>query len=217
MFQHPTQGMHVFEHLRSDRLRRWLPAAMMVIGIALLIGVGHEYWAMYREQASLERQWEQQNSASVDQQPKIVNDGLTRVQIAKIDVDAIVVEGTTWKKLRLGPGRITSSAQPGENGNAVITAHRDTFFRHIGDLQINDEIVVRRNGEVLTFHVTGRKIVQPTDVSVLKPTKEPTLTLITCYPTYYIGPAPERLVVTSRLVDRAPNFESNQQASSNTP
>ena len=209
--------MRVFDKLRSLPWRRWLPLAMIVIGVALLIGVGHEYWAMYREQALLEREWEKQNGAPSANEPKIVNDGLTRVQIPKIDVDAIVVEGTTWKKLRLGPGRIPSSAQPGEPGNAVITAHRDTFFRHIADLKMNDEILIRRNGEVLKFQVTGRKIVQPTDLSVLKQTKEPTLTLITCYPTYYIGPAPERLVVTSKLVDRTPNYGNAQQASSGTP
>jgi LPXTG-site transpeptidase (sortase) family protein len=198
--------------------RRWLPTILMVFGIALLVGVGHEYWAMYREQALLEQQWELQNQATpLNNEPKVVNDGLTRVEIPKIDLDAIVVEGTSWKKLRLGPGRITSSAHPGERGNSVITAHRDTFFRHIGDLQMNDEILVRRNGEVLTFHVTGRKIVEPTDLSVLKQTKAPTLTLITCYPIYFIGPAPERLIVTAKLVERAPNLETKQQASSTAP
>ena len=210
--------MRVPDRFRMIPWRRWLPTIMMVVGITLLIGVGHEYWAMYREQALLERQWEQENKVvSASEQPKIIDDGLTRVQIPKIDLDAIVVEGTTWKKLRLGPGRLVASALPGERGNSVITAHRDTFFRHIGDLQMNDEILVRRNGEVLKFHVTGRKIVQPTDLSVLKQTKEPTLTLITCYPTYYIGPAPERLIVTSKLVERAPNLETKQQASSTTP
>jgi LPXTG-site transpeptidase (sortase) family protein len=210
--------MGVRERFNVLPWRRWLPTILMVLGIALLVGVGHEYWAMYREQALLERQWELQNQATpLNNEPKVVNDGLTRVEIPKIDLDAIVVEGTSWKKLRLGPGRITSSAHPGERGNSVITAHRDTFFRHIGDLQMNDEILVRRNGEVLTFHVTGRKIVEPTDLSVLKQTKEPTLTLITCYPIYFIGPAPERLIVTAKLVERAPNLETKQQASSTAP
>jgi sortase A len=59
----------------------------------------------------------------------------------------------------------------------------------------------------MVFATTGYKIVKPTDVSVLKQSEEPTLTLITCYPTYYIGPAPERLVVTSKLVSRGPDEE----------
>ena len=88
---------------------------------------------------------------------------------------------------------------PGELGNAVITAHRDTFFRHIYELNKGDEITVLRNGQTFRFAVTGKKVVKPDDVSVLRPTPDAQLTLITCYPTYYIGPAPERLVVFSKL------------------
>jgi sortase A len=206
---HLTNAMDLVKKVRALDWRRYLPAVFITIGVLLLGYVGHEYWAMYHEQAELEAQWEAQNqrAAAGPASPRIVNDGLTRVQIPKIDLDAIVVEGTTWKKLRVGPGRITTSAQPGEVGNSVITAHRDTFFRHIYELKRGDEILIRRNGELLRFEVTGKKIVQPTDVSVLRRTREATLTLITCYPTYYIGPAPERLIVTSRLVERGPNLD----------
>jgi sortase A len=92
---------------------------------------------------------------------------------------------------------------PGELGNSVISGHRDTFFRHIHQLVKGDEILVQRNGRTFHYEVTGKQIVQPTDMSVLKPSNHPELTLITCYPTYYIGPAPKRLVVTSKLVDTA--------------
>jgi sortase A len=74
-------------------------------------------------------------------------------------------------------------------------------------LKNGDEIIVRRNGERLVFQTTGNKIVKPSDISVLKPTPDPTLTLITCYPTYYIGPAPERLIVTAKLVSRGPDAD----------
>src|SRR5262249_13937678 len=85
-------------------------------------------------------------------------------------------------------------------GNAVITAHRDTFFRHIFELEKGDEINIQRDGQVYRYEVTGKKVVAPTDLSVIRPTPDAQLTLITCYPTYYIGPAPERLVVFSKLV-----------------
>jgi sortase A len=104
------------------------------------------------------------------------------------------------------------TAMPGETGNAVITGHRDTFFRHIYELAKGDEIQVRRNGRVFTFVVTGQRIVQPDDVSVLKQTDDPQLTLITCYPTYYIGPAPQRLVVFSKLVDSSDYGQPSKQA-----
>jgi sortase A len=116
-----------------------------------------------------------------------------------------VVEGTSRKALRVGPGRLKNTAMPGDADNSVITAHRDTFFRHIYRLSKGDEVLVRRNGELMKFEVTGKKIVDPNDVSVLKKTKRAQLTLITCYPTYYIGPAPERLIVFSKLVERGPN------------
>jgi sortase A len=136
-------------------------------------------------------------AAAVQGQP------LTRLVIPKINLEAIVVEGTDRQQLIAGPGHITDTAMPGETGNAVITAHRDTFFRHIFELEKGDEITVQRAGRAFRYEVTGKKIVPPTDLSVLRPTPDAQLTLITCYPVYYIGPAPERLVVFSRLV--APN------------
>lgn len=193
--------------------RTYLPVLLMVGGLLLLSYVSSEYFAMYREQKKLASEWSQQENdrmtyaASHAGQRQLVNDGIIRLQIPKIDLDAYVLEGSGRKQLKLGVGRVTTSAIPGENGNAVVTAHRDTFFRHIVELKKGDEVVVRRNGERMVFSVTGYKIVKPTDVSVLKQTAEPTLTLITCYPTYYIGPAPERLVVFSKLASRAPDQE----------
>jgi len=124
------------------------------------------------------------------------------VLIPKINLDVIVVEGASRKQLLAGPGHLQDTATPGSAGNAVITAHRDTFFRHIYELTQGDEILIRRGGQVFHYHVTGKKIVQPEDVSVLKPTRDAQLTLITCYPTYYVGPAPERLVIFSKLDQR---------------
>ncbi len=79
-----------------------------------------------------------------------------------------------------------------------------------------DQIQVRRNGRVFTYEVTGKRIVQPEDVSVIKQTTDPQLTLITCYPTYYIGPAPKRLVVFSRLMesDGQPSKQAQAQTDS---
>jgi sortase A len=158
---------------------------------------------MYRSQQNLEAEWQRQAATvSVPEHADISADQmLTRLVIPKIDVDAIVVEGASRRELSEGPGHMKETAQPGENGNAVITAHRDTFFRHIYELNKGDQIQVRRSGRSFTYEVTGKKIVMPEDISVIKSTNDPRLTLITCYPTYYIGPAPKRLVVFSKLVD----------------
>jgi len=169
---------------------------------------------MYRSQQSLEAQWEHQAAtANVPGAPKLTADDLlTRVVIPKINLDAIVVEGASRKELSEGPGHMKQTAAPGEPGNAVITGHRDTFFRHIYELNKGDDIMVRRNGKVFRYEVTGKKIVMPEDVAVLKQTPDAQLTLITCYPTYYIGPAPKRLVVFSKLVESSSDVPAQAMA-----
>ncbi len=200
--------------------RHHLPALLMLAGLLLLSYVGFEYYSMYGAQKRMARQWQAQNDArqtvsSPLANPLANNDGLTRVEIPKINLDAIVVEGVSRKELKIAPGHVPSSAIPGENGNSVITAHRDTFFRHIYELAKGDEILVRRNGEVFKFQVTGKRVVDPADVSVLDPTADPQLTLITCYPTYYIGPAPGRLVIFSKLMGRSPEAVASSKPNLN--
>ena len=196
------QAKPLAARVRAVINRKVLSWALIVIGIVLLGYVGSQYWQMYRSQKNLEAEWQRQAATvSVPGHADIsAEQMLTRLVIPKIDMDAIVVEGASRKDLSDGPGHMKLTAQPGETGNAVITAHRDTFFRHIYELNKGDQIEVRRSGHTFTYAVTGKRIVAPEDVSVIKPTNDAQLTLITCYPTYYIGPAPERLVVFSRLV-----------------
>lgn len=192
-----------WHNLRALLLRQRLSAILMLIGVGVLGYVGSEYWAMYHEQRVLQREWQEQQKSIASTKPNVrvvQDDGLTRVSIPKIDLDVIVVEGTNHRALRVGPGHLKSTPAPGEVGNSVISAHRDTFFRHIYELAKGDEIQVRRGGRTYTFQVIGKKIVEPNDISVLKNTADARLTLITCYPTYYIGPAPQRLIVFSKLV-----------------
>ena len=189
--------------LRPYFSRKSVSLVLVMVGILLLGYVAGEYWGMYKSQQNLEAEWERQAKAvnTPDQAKLLPNQMLTRVVIPKIGMDAIVVEGASRKALSAGPGHMKETAMPGEPGNAVITAHRDTFFRHIYELVKGDQIQVRRNGRSFIFEVTGKKIVMPEDVSVIEPTTDPRLTLITCYPVYYVGPAPKRLVVFSRLVE----------------
>jgi len=172
------------------------------IGIVLLLYVGEQYGMMFAEQRRLAREWERQKNAFLTaplSSAASSQDQLTRLQIPKINLDAVIVEGTRHRQLAVAPGHMTDTPAPGENGNAVITGHRDTFFRHIYELQKGDSIVVQRDGKTFNFEVTGKQIVEPDDLSVIRPSEDSRLTLITCYPTYYIGPAPERLVVFSKL------------------
>lgn len=204
-----------WQKLRLLVVRQRLSAILIAVGVGLLCYVGSEYWAMYHEQQALRHEWiEQQNKIATvgSNATSVKDDGLTRVSIPKINLDLIVVEGTSHKALRIGPGHLKNTPAPGELGNSVISAHRDTFFRHIYELTKGDEIQVRRNGHIYTFQVTGRKIVEPSDISILRNTPDARLTLVTCYPTYYIGPAPQRLIVFSKLIGSSEGHPQQAQA-----
>jgi sortase A len=181
------------------RVRQKFALFLSGIGLLLLLYVFCQYWQMHAAQRKLEMEWQQQNA----QPARVVDsdgDALVRLTIAKIGLDAVIVEGTSRKSLKLGPGHMEGSAVPGYSGNSVIVAHRDTFFRHLDELRAGDEIYLRRQGEVYRFDVTGRRVVEPTDLSALRTSASAQLTLITCYPTHYVGPAPKRLVVVARLI-----------------
>jgi LPXTG-site transpeptidase (sortase) family protein len=179
------------------RTRQWLALFLSGIGLLLLLYVSCQYWQMYAGQKKLALEWQQQNARPAN---VLASDGgaLVRLTIARINLDAVIVEGTSRKSLKLGPGHMQNSALLGSSGNSVVVAHRDTFFRHLDELRPGDEINLRLQGEVHLFEVTERRIVDPTDLSALRKSPTAQLTLITCYPTHYVGPAPKRLVVVAR-------------------
>jgi sortase A len=125
---------------------------------------------------------------------------LGRLEIPRLRVSAIVRAGSDARTLRLAIGHIGGTALPGERGNVGLAAHRDTFFRRLGEIRADDEVrLVTREG-TFTYRVEGTRIVDPQDVWVLDPTNDPALTLITCYPFRYIGSAPQRFIVRAELV-----------------
>lgn len=197
----------LFATKRSSRIRRHLPALLITSGAVVLSYVGFQYGNMYLQQRSLAREWRLEQSRLVDRHlpglKSVSDDGLTRISAPEIGLDAIVIEGADLKALALGPGHMTNTALPGDVGNMVITAHSDTFFRHLDQLHEGDTVTVQRNGRSFSYTVTDRRIVEANDMSVVEPTRDARMTLITCYPTYYIGPAPQRLVVFSKLVKDA--------------
>lgn len=189
---------------RSRRLPpQFFSIALIAVGALLVLFVGLQYGRMSLEQKRLAAKWERQQQLQAGPAPAkqeaAVDDGLVRLVIPKISLTSFVVEGTNRHSLLLGPGHMRNTAVPGETGNAVITGHRDTFFRHIHELEKGDQFFVERSGKRFVYEVTGKRIVEPEEVGVTNPTNDAQVTLITCYPTYYIGPAPKRLVVFSRL------------------
>jgi sortase A len=110
-----------------------------------------------------------------------------------------VFEGTDDFTLNLGAGRIIGTAKPGSSGNIGIAAHRDGFFRGLKDIQEGDEIDLVTAGRRAAYLVDSIRIVTPDDVSVLHARERPSLTLVTCYPFYFVGSAPNRYIVQASL------------------
>lgn len=117
------------------------------------------------------------------------------LSIPALDLEVLVLEGTDERTLDRGAGLIEGTARPGADGNVGIAAHRDGFFRALRHAKVGDELRLRtRKGEHV-YVVDAITIVDPDDVSVLAPRERPSLTLVTCYPFWYVGAAPERYIV----------------------
>lgn len=121
-----------------------------------------------------------------------------RLTIPRLQVSAMVREGVGEDTLRVALGHIPATALPGQTGNVGIAGHRDTLFRALRRIHKNDVILVQTLAGTYTYRVQTTKIVGPREVSVLDPTSSPELTLVTCYPFYYVGSAPERFIVKAR-------------------
>ena len=122
-----------------------------------------------------------------------------RIQIPAIGIDAPIVQGDGWEQLKKGVGQHIGSANPGEKGNVVLSAHNDIFgeiFRDLDRLKPGDEITIYTNQRAYTYVVSESQVVEPTQVEFLESTSQPTLTLISCYP-YLVDD--KRIAITSRL------------------
>lgn len=131
---------------------------------------------------------------------------LGELQIPRVGIDTLVLEGDTSGILREGAGHIPGTALPGgHDGNVGIAAHRDTYFRPLRFIHPGDMIVLKTPAGSYQYRVQFTRVVEPSDVAVLKSTKQPTLTLVTCYPFYFVGHAPHRFIVraTQILPDQA--------------
>jgi sortase A len=121
------------------------------------------------------------------------------LRIAKLSLEVPVLDGTDAITLNRGVGRIQGTALPGQKGNIAIAGHRDGFFRGLKDIHTGDRIELRTAQGTDIYIVDRTVVVDPDDVSVLEDGATPALTLVTCYPFHYIGPAPRRFVVKASL------------------
>jgi len=126
------------------------------------------------------------------------------IAILRIPAIGLVVPvniGTATNTLRRGAGLVDGSPLPGYFGNVAIAAHRDSFFRGLKDVSVSDTIELDTLGHTQRYRITDLTVVLPTDVDVLADVGEPVLTLITCYPFYFVGHAPKRFIVRAVATD----------------
>ena len=124
-----------------------------------------------------------------------------RIEMPRLKLSAVAREGVDVRTLRSAVGHVPGTAMPGAEGNAAFAAHRDTFFRPLERVQIGDEVVVTTPTGVHRYAVTGTRIVDPSEVSVLQASQGRQLTLVTCYPFNFTGTAPKRFIVQASLRD----------------
>jgi sortase A len=128
-----------------------------------------------------------------------LGDAVAKLIIPRLDAELYVVEGDGAGELRRGPGHMAGTPMPGQDGNCIIAGHRDTHFRVLKDIRKGDAIVLQTGDGRYIYRVSGTQVVLPSNTASLKPTRDAELHLITCYPFYYLGSAPERFVVQARL------------------
>jgi sortase A len=130
------------------------------------------------------------------------------LRISKIQLEVPVFEGTDQLSLNRGVGRVAGTGNSPRNINTAIAGHRDGFFRRLKDIAVGDTIEMDTIARTETFVVDRIIIVDPTDVSVLQARSRASLTLITCYPFYFVGSAPKRFIVEASVPEPVPTNAS---------
>lgn len=175
-------------------MRRRFGAVLILAGLAGLLWPYYTSAVGSYNQYMLEREW---SRAQENAPPRIFRP--FKLAIPAIHMKAVVVEGVSTFALRKGPGHFPETSLPGEPGNCCIAGHRNVYgawFRDLDKVLLGDQIIINTKGVELTYRVTGRYVVLPDDFTVLQPTEDASLTLITCTPM----PNPtHRLIVTANL------------------
>jgi sortase A len=186
------------------RILKWAQRALLACAVILLgycaFALVDAWTFQRRENLDLDRMLRDRGAASLSTPVAAANGLIGRMEIPRLGLSAIVVEGTGRTALRRGVGHIPGTALPGEAGNVGLSGHRDTFFRPLKDLRTTDEIRFSTLKGDFRYEVESLRVVEPSDVGVLAPSGENVLTLVTCYPFFYIGAAPKRFVVRARQV-----------------
>jgi len=195
---------------------QWTQRVLVTGGILLLgycaVVLADAWIFQHRQEQNLERQLRAVREAKAAALPVaapkppeslafVGPDGLIgRIEIRRLGISVVVVEGDEKPELRRAAGHIVGTGIPGQPGNVGIAAHRDTFFRPLRNIRANDIITLTTLRGDYQYRVVSTKVVDPYDVAVLDPDGHEILTLVTCYPFYFVGAAPLRFIVRAERV-----------------
>lgn len=178
-------------------------------GVVALLYVGYVFVDAYHYQAREQTAFELPQVKNVSQRegPRLIAEGgvIGELAVPRLGLKVIVAQGDSPRILQRSVGHIRETALPGESGNVALTGHRDTFFRTLRNIRSGDAITFKTAAGDFRYQVESTTVVPPSDVSVLQPSSEPTITLITCFPFYYVGAAPNRFIVRARQVSVLPD------------
>jgi sortase A len=199
--------------------------ALVVAGAGLVAWAGNAYARGWLAQDRARSEWEQRVARSEVERGRLLASGsargesaegapVARLVIPKIALDDIVLEGVTPAALNGGPGHLPGSALPGDEGNSVISAHRDRHFKRLGELAIGDTISTQTLTDSVSWRIVSRRVVNREAPAIRRESGQ-VLTLTTCWPIGYLGGAPDRLILravplTSRAASANPH--ANQLA-----
>jgi sortase A len=192
----------------SPRRFRWLDRALIAFGLTSLVfcavlaanAVLYQRWANAEVDRMIVRP--RPDAASISRPASIAKGELIgRLEVPRLKLSAAIAEGEDDLTLGKAVGHLSDTPMPWQGGNVAFAAHRDTLFRPLKDIRINDEVRVMTSRGEFVYRVKRTQIVNPEDVWVLAPTENPSLTLITCYPFSFIGHAPQRFVVQAERVE----------------
>ena len=187
----------------AGKLLRWSRNVLLTAAAGLLGYCGFvlaDTW-LYQNQASqLFNRAHLQVAAIPSPGTDSTNGLLGRMDIPRLGVSVVVAEGTAEATLRRAGGHITGTSFPGQRGNVGIAGHRDTLFRPLRNIRQDDVITLTTLAGEYRYRVTTTEIVSPTDVTVLQSDGHEILTLVTCHPFYFVGPAPNRFIVRAERI-----------------
>jgi len=187
----------------AGKLVRWSRNVLLTAAACLLGYCGFvlaDTWMYQRQASQLFDRAHLQIAAIPSPGTESTSGLLGRMEIPRLGVSVIVAEGTDERTLRRAGGHIAGTSFPGQRGNIGIAGHRDTLFRPLRNIRRNDVITLTTLAGEYRYRVMSTEVVSPSDVTVLEPDGHETLTLVTCYPFYFVGPAPDRFIVHATRV-----------------